>query len=306
MLRRSILLFSLSLLAAAALLVSCHRSSPTPNPTPTTNFLRIVSLSPAAADILRDLGLADSLVGRNSADAWTDRSIPSCGELGRIDYEALLATRPTHVFVQEPSMPPRLEQLAAQHGFLALNLSLLSLDEIRTSTRRIVDSLPPAQRVAATPELDRIEVAMNRAWAPSTASYQGPILLLASIDPPAALGPGSFHVQILQDLGGTNTPAAGPPYITLSAEDIVALAPAAIILIQPRAAAHPAHEHTTDQALAALGVLARLDTPAVRTRRVALIDDPKAHLPSTAMIDLADQMRGIIERWARVAPGPPD
>lgn len=240
--RRSIILFCL--LAAGALLGSCHRSAPAPNPTTTTNTLRIVSLSPAATDILRGLGLADSLVGRNSADAWTDRSVPSCGELGRIDYEALLAARPTHVFVQEPSLPPRLQQLAAQHGFLALNLSLLSLDEIRTSTRGIVDSLPPAHQKAATPELDRIELTMHRAWAPASSIHQGNVLLLASIDPPAALGPGSFHVQILQRLGGTNTPAVGPPYITLSAEDIVALAPAAIILIQPRAVTHPAREHT--------------------------------------------------------------
>lgn len=313
----------LSLLLAALALISLGSCSKTRTPSsgntaPSRDALRIVSLSPAAADILRDLGFASSLVGRNSADVWTDRSVPSCGELGRIDYEALIAARPTHVFVQEATTPPRLEQLGRDHGWRVENLSLLTLDEIRTSTRRIVESLPASAQPAASTQLARIEREMDQAWSPAvhpSAPAPVKVMLLASVDPPAALGPGSFHVQILQRLGGTNLPRDGSPYITLSAEDIIAMSPDAIILILPRDPAAPpsspaanapqpgSHDTNTDHALAALGVLGTLDIPAIRRRRVALIDDPKAHLPSTAMIGLADEMRRILIAWD-VATGP--
>lgn len=286
---------------------ACARQPSTHAGAGASDDVRIVSLSPAAADIVRALGLSDEIVGRNSADAWTHSDVPTCGELGRIDYEALLAAKPTIVLVQEPSMPVRLQALAQQHGFRALNLSLLTLDDIRTSARQIGDALPAARRGPARDELRRVEHAMDAAWSTADGIYPGRVLLLASVDPPAALGPGSFHAQIVQRLGGTLIPAKGPPYITLAAEDIVALAPDGIILILPRDPTAPETSEDSGgrdttagdagRATQAMRSLGTLNVPAIRVGRVALIDDPKAHLPSTAMITLAEEIRNVLQRW---------
>jgi ABC-type Fe3+-hydroxamate transport system substrate-binding protein len=43
--------------------------------------------------------------------------------------------------------------------------------------------------------------------------------------------------------------------------------------------------------------LAKLDIPAVRRGRIAIIDDPLAHTPSTAMIGVARAMARALEPW---------
>jgi hypothetical protein len=51
-------------------------------------------------------------------------------------------------------------------------------------------------------------------------------------------------------------------------------------------------------ALAALGGIARLDIPAVKRARVAVITDPLSLTPSTAMIGVAGEMARILKGWS--------
>ena len=62
---------------------------------------------------------------------------------------------------------------------------------------------------------------------------------------------------------------------------------------------------TAAQIAAKLGPLARLDIPAIRNRRAAVIDDPLALLPGTSMIKLADEIAELLAAWSKPAkPGP--
>ena len=263
---------------------------------------RIVSLSPAVCDLMRTLGLDDSLVGRSAYDAWSDPSLPSCGELGKIDYEALLSTRPTHIYIQESRTPDRLEELARTNQWIVRNLKLLTLDEVRGSLRDI--AALSSQQPGVNESLAWIEREMDRAWSPRAGSdfaRAGRVLLLASVDPPSALGPGSFHQQVLERMGGVSAMTDGPPYATLDAEDILRLAPDAIVLVLPREPGESRREGagSVDVLRARLGVIGRLEIPAVRNGRLALLDDPKSHLPSTALISLADELAEILTAWSR-------
>ena len=129
----------------------------------------------------------------------------------------------------------------------------------------------------------------------------GGVLLLAQIDPAGALGPGSWHHDILTRLGATPALATGNAYITMDAEDVLRSAPDAIILFSPRAAGTPARTAppTPAELITLLGTVGKLNIPAIQKGRVALIDHPMSHLPSTAMIGVAEEMARILEGWSK-------
>ncbi|MCC6660214.1 MAG: hypothetical protein IT437_04940 [Phycisphaerales bacterium] len=254
---------------------------------------RIVVLSPAIGVILRDLGLAPRIVGRHGFDLALPKSIPVCGDQSGLDYEAMVRVRPTDILMEEGAggVPARLTELAAQNGWSVRAFPMLTLDDIRDCTRRVALTFGRD----AVPILSR----MDAAWSPRDNLYQGRVLLLAAVDPPSALGPGSFHDQVLQRLGGVPAITDGSPYITLDAEDVLRLSPDAILLILPRPPDAPARAApvSAGDLVTLLRRVGTLDIPAVRDHRIALIDDPLAHTPSTAMIGLADEVARILRGW---------
>jgi hypothetical protein len=52
---------------------------------------RLVVLSPAVAVMLRDLGLADRVVGKHDYDLVLPDTVPAVGHQEALDYEAILA-----------------------------------------------------------------------------------------------------------------------------------------------------------------------------------------------------------------------
>lgn len=264
-------------------------------PAPTTP--RIVALSPALAIMLRDLGVADQIVGRHGWDMVLDKSVPVCGDQAGIDYEALLRASPTSVLLEWGSrpLPARLDELAADGHWKVANYTLLTLDEMTAAAADLHRRFAPAG-----PDL---AAKMTQAWSRRGDGFAraGRVLLLLSADPPAALGPGSFHQQILERIGGTPAIAEGKPYVTLDAEDVLRLGPDAILLIVPRAMDAPARTApaSPEEVRAMLGRLGSLEIPAIRTGRLALIDDPLSLTPSSAMIGFADELARILEGWSR-------
>lgn len=295
------------LLAAILPLAACERPASRDDDGP-----RYAVLSPALAVILRDLGHEDRIVARHAHDIVLDESLPIAGELGRIDYEALLAARPTHVIIewgaQTQPLPDRLIELSRRRGFSIHRFSLLTLADIRDCVDRLERDLPRTDR---GPRAGLWQERMDRLWAaqsgaPGDYRDAGRILLVAATTPTLGVtGPGSWHHQILVAIGGTPAVESGAPWIELAAEDVLALSPDAILIIQPRGRDEPdLGPQSPDELLARLGAVGRLDIPAVRSRRIARIDDPLAHTPSTAMLSLTDQMARILHAWATQPPAP--
>lgn len=299
-------------LSAACALAGCSRApsgqsvpdglSVDPRP------LRLIAHSPAIAITLGDLGLTSAIVGRHAWDMSLDPALPIVGDQSSLDYEALIALRPTHILlewgVREP--PPRLLSMAADHNWLVKSWSLLSHAQVRASFDEFAAFIAPhdatlkARAASLTSDLDR-------ACAPlAVAPRAGRLLLLASTSPPAALGPGSFHHEILTTLGATTATPTGAAYIQLQLEDLIALNPDGIVLVQPAnprpaTPAQPTSAATTDdwgRITSQLGAIASLSIPAVTRRRVALIEDPFALTPSSAMIGFARTLGTILGRWA--------
>lgn len=276
---------------------------------------RVVVLSPAIAITMRDLGMAHLIVARHAWDNVTDPSVPICGDQSGIDYETLMRVNPTHVLTQwgERQLPRRLRQYAQQNAWQTHDFRLLELHEIGACADDLVSMFGSDIDTARCRfDLSRtISEQINDRFARITsirtnAQAGATTLMLASIEPIAALGPGSWHVQLLESLGGTSAITAGGAYITLELEDVVRLAPNHIVLFAPRAIDLTMTPKTSNHVLDMLGSIAHHESiPAIAHRRIALIDNPNGLSPSTAIVDVADELRALLVKWAAETQAPP-
>ncbi|MFZ4575470.1 MAG: ABC transporter substrate-binding protein, partial [Phycisphaerales bacterium] len=264
---------------------------------PASDGPRVVALSPAVAVMLRDLGLADRVVGRHGYDMVLPETLPVCGNQLGIDYERLIGAKPTHVITEwgASGPPERLVTLAAERGWKLHDSSMRTLADIRRECEEI------ERFVRGGPERSPELIArMNNAWSKQDKELArvGRVLMLAEIAPPAALGPGSFHFEILASLGGVPAITDGGPYQSLTLEQIAVMKPDAVVLVLPRAPGEPSLCGDAAAARRALGKIAELDVPAVTKSRYALLDDPLAQTPSTAMIGFSDELHALLKQWA--------
>ncbi len=288
---------------ALAYAPACSRDDSKPASSPSSSSApgapRVVALSPAIAVVMQDAGFDNLIVGRHAYDIVLPRTVPSCGEQGTIDYEALLAANPTHVFLQwgKQDLPTRLLDLGKSKGWIIENFDILSLDEIDRAQQRLARLLAP-QSPLAPDRLTSTRIEQVRASHADLAN-RGTVLLIASAGSTfGILGPASCHAQVLARLGIQPAVTSGGAWFNMDAEDIRALNPSAIVLIQPRMwgskPVAPTPQFVQQQVSEHLGALAGLNVPAVTSGRVGVIDDPLALIPSTSMAAFAHQLAQIV------------
>lgn len=275
---------------------------------------RLIVLSPALAIICQDLGLEDQIVGRHDYDIALADSIAKVGDHLNLDYEAILRQRPTHIIAEAglTQREPTLKRLASDRGFVVVEYPMLSLDDIARAaddlyldlvaggypepeaTGGVMEFSDPSKRFDIT--LPSAKLA--RAFSRDEEGFDsvGRILLLGSSDPPGAVGPGSFHHQLLERMGGACAIATGAAWQELDAESIVRLAPDAIVLFAPG--------RKNDDPSKALGFVAKLDTPARSAGRIGVITHPHALLPGTSLANIADDLRSMLAAWRDEAKAP--
>ncbi len=292
-------IFALIFGLLASAIAGCDRapSAPAQSADPS---VRLAVLSPALAQTLRDLGLGEQIVARHGWDSISPQTIPPVGGETGLDYEALLRARPTHVILQASAqgVPPRLAQLATEQHWKVTSIPLLKLDDVRAGIAGVwaaagrVDE-PPAQVLAD----------FDRALQPRPAlkSRLGRVLILAGTDPPGAMGPGSFHFELVERLGGSCVPNTGAAYIQLSPEDVLKLDPDTLVLLAPGALRQFGPAGLT----ALLGPLNKLGLRCVRDNRLIVVSDPACQLPATTLARVADTIARQAAAWdAPPAQGP--
>ncbi|RNC80509.1 MAG: ABC transporter substrate-binding protein [Phycisphaera sp.] len=258
-------------------------------PSEQSGSTRIVVLSPAAADILVDLDRDRLIVGRHNFDTQLDSSIPAVGDQSTIDYEMLLSLDPSHVIVQTESqpIPARLEELAESADFQIINISTLSLDDVLATTRVLERQFAPDADLAK-----RFQNSIRQRTGVTT--IEGGVLVAMYCSPTVdVLGPGSAHQEIIERLGYAPAITDGKPYMPLDAEDVLAINPGVIVLVQPRdekvgpSSALP----NSDQ----LGILSGLEMDAVTEGRVILIEDSQALTSGTSLIGVIEKLERQLE-----------
>lgn len=276
---------------------------------------RLVVMSPAIAVILRDIGLEDSIVGKHAWDMVLSDSVPVVGSEEGIDYESMIRAEPTQIFFQRSSagVPAKLQTLADEQRWVIRTIALDSLDDIAIAAddlfmqfvgvrEQAPGEIDPTKRFAETAMPSE---SLARAWADRgpISDRAGRVLVLASVDPPGAMGPGSFHHQLVVRLGATPAISDGGMWQELDLEDIVRLNPDSIVLFSPReldaSDLFAPIEDSDENHSALFGKLAKLEISAVKHNRLALIDDPLALVPGTNMKEIGEQLGAIFERWAQ-------
>lgn len=274
----------------------------------------MVALSPAIAEILREVGRGHEIVGRHDYDRFTRASVPAVGHQQSISYEALIAARPTHVYLQwgRRELPRRLVSLAEARGWRLATFEMTGLDD----TLAAADRLAPAgtDPLPSRAFFDALGALRARV------SFGGRVLLLGQAQPPAVLGPGSFHADLLIRLGLRPAVEAGPAWIPTDAEQVAAWSPDAIALVrtgpagvtawgrgggegrsggQPAGGGRRGNDGGWSEAESVLGRLATLDAvPAIAERRAGVVSAPDAMLPAPGpLLRVAEGLAALARAW---------
>jgi iron complex transport system substrate-binding protein len=164
---------------------------------------RIVSLIPAATELLFAIGADSAVVGRTSYCDYPTaaKTVPDLGDGIKPSIEAVLARRPDLVVLynsgQNAAVAARLREL----GIPALRVNTDALSDVGR-VARILGRLTGRQRGA-----DSVTAVFDTALAAATrhsAAERPKILLLVWEQPPMTIGRGSFLSELVERAGGEN------------------------------------------------------------------------------------------------------
>ncbi|MDY7108930.1 MAG: ABC transporter substrate-binding protein [Planctomycetota bacterium] len=302
--RRLLLTPRQRLVALVLVLFAFGCAEPAGDATTEADEIRIVSLSPAISRTLLDLGLEERIVGRSPFCDFLDPAIPVVGDLHGAQFERLIELDPTHVLVQSPQagIDPGLRELADEHGWkLAGWRGVNTIDDIEAMVRELPTVLcePGSDELAALGArsaelLNEIAAAL----APGETDdqvWRGRTLLVYAMSPLGVFGRGTYLNDVLVRCGAGNAVEA-EGWVQLTLEDVTRLDPGAIILIRPGPRNQPAEPVDP---IDAAGALATLDIEAARAERIAILSHPDALMPSTAISEVAAELRDVLRRLNR-------
>lgn len=265
--------------------------------------VRIVTLAPALTQILVDLDQSGSIVAIAENDLAAPADLPVVGNYLQVNIEALIAARPSHVFMMagKAGVPKNLRRLADGQRFTLVGYpypetiadlaDIIAFDNEKMSD---VDRLPSIGQVlgieqvaAELRERMLMQLQQIKMVTSVTARQAAPrVLMVIYSNPLMASGPGSINDQLLGYIGATNAAAgaviSAPTY---DREKLLAVNPDIVLLIDPKAS--PLESLAVDPRLA---LFRGLSINAVRNERFYLIDDPLAQLPTTTIPRIAAAM----------------
>ncbi len=209
---------------------------------------RVASTSPAITESLLELGLAAHVVGRSGYCRGLPAEVPVIGDLRSFDAERLALAKPDVLFVQPPlaGTDPALREFCERKSIELVEQRIDSLAEISQLAARIervfagaAEDAGPAEDAgggagARLSDDARRKLAEARTFLdaePAAPSADAPrVLVVVSVDPVLAVGRGNYIHELIARAGFANA-VEDDGWIELSAEAVVALAPARIVAI---------------------------------------------------------------------------
>lgn len=229
--------------------------------------MRIVSLVPSLTEALFALGLRDAIAAVTEycvAPADLVANVPKVGGTKTPDLDAILALRPDLVIASaEENIREHVERLIA--AGLTVYVSL------PTTVRRALEELRDLALLTGRPDAAEPWLAPARTLlvdfeAAAAAETRTPVRYFCPIwrRPYMVAGPDTYMSDLLRLCGGENLYGAGPArYYPVALAEVMARAPDVVLL--PNEPYPFAEKHRAE-------ILAFRDAPAVRHRRVHLVD----------------------------------
>lgn len=255
--------------------------------------IRLVSLHPAATEILMALGASELLVARMRGDASTEldgsvlSGLPSVGEMLTPNLEVLASVEPDLVIAWAGSDLSALSRVVERGGGRVETVRLERLSHVRTTIEQIgawVGRSEAASSLAAS-----FSATLARAGMEGAAPARPRMLWIVSSEPLVVAGPETLIHDVIEVAGGENAAASvGAPWPRLGIESIVALDPD--VLVWPEGPGlFPAGELSTRIGWRSLA--------AVEAGRVLVVD---AELLHDAGPEIADAALDLARRLKRM------
>ncbi len=164
---------------------------------------RIVSLNPAATELLFAIGAGGSVIGRTT---WCDyppeaKAVPSLGDGINPNLEAIVARKPDLVLLYTSGQNADAVRRLRDLGIPALRFRTDSLSDVPRLARvfgRLTDHEASADSLAGA-----FAVELASATAPA-AARRPTVFLLVWDQPPMTVGRGSFLTELIERAGGEN------------------------------------------------------------------------------------------------------
>jgi iron complex transport system substrate-binding protein len=253
-----------------------------------------VCLTPSSTELVAALGATGEIVGVDRYSVYPAQvgHLPKVGDFLSPNMEAILALDPD--IVVHDAVQDRVGARLRSAGITSISLRMHSLADVRAGLRSLGASLGrTAESAEVIAALDRAAgEAAGRAKAKAAAASK-PLMVLVVVDRQSpglggivGGGPGTFVAELLAILGAQNVLAEAPlPYPTLSAEDIITLAPDVIL--------DAAHTSDAERSLADWQLIASV--PAVKNRRVHVLGAAQAD-GSAAILSPSPRLAEVLAR----------
>jgi iron complex transport system substrate-binding protein len=266
----------------------CDRGGPPPAPI-TAAQPTVVSLVPAATDLMIGMGAADHLVGVSNYDQNPQVSrLSRVGDYLTTDWERITELRPQLIITQyAPGRTPAgFDEHVQALGSRQINLHLERLDDIYLVLAQLGDVCNENQKAAAA--ADRLHRQMQSIRDRVSQLPIVPALIVVDETGQDAAGPGSYLDDLLIVAGGRNVlDSASPGWPTLDRETILRLDPPVVLQLLPGASSQV-------QAQAMQDWNALPDVPAVRDHRIVQLTAAEALMPGYHVGDLAEQFAAAL------------
>ncbi len=289
--RPAIKLFLLLVSSWGIVIAGCDRREVPPRVTTGAAAPTVVSLVPAATDLIVAMGAADHLVGVSNYDQNPQVSnIRRVGDYLTTDWERIVELQPRIIITQyAPGRTPTgFEEHVRAIGSRQENLHIDRVDDIFAALTRLGEiCAEPRKADAASKRLQLQLQIIRQRTAPMAPT---PALIVVDESGQNAAGPRTFLDDLLTIAGGRNViDSSSPPWPAVDRETLITLAPQVIIQLLPDASAQ-----IRDEAMRNWNTLPYL--PAVRNHRIIQLTGSDVLLPGYHVGNLAQQFEQALHR----------
>ena len=283
----SLLLLVLSVLCVLLVLSGCEKTSSPARQAPAPQ--RIVALAPNLIETLFALNLGDRVVGVGDYATWPPEALkkPRLGGLFDANLERIV------------SLKPDLAVLLPSEKDLGDKLRPLGIGSIIVPNETLADIersfIVVAERCGVPDAGKRLAAEWRAGLAPNPLPNKPRVLISAGrgegrLGDLLVAGPDTFYQELLDRLGAVNVFADAPVrYPKVSLEEVVARAPDVILELR----AEPVSPDVRRQLLTDWEALG--EVPAVRNRRIRLIDADYTVVPGPRLPRFYAEMRAALE-----------
>ena len=253
---------------------------------------RIVSLSPAISSTLYDLGCGDQIVGatqfcthpKELTRAKEEGRVANVGGLTNPAIETILKLRPTFIFAEKTTHSSKLDRLR-ERGIRLIEIKLESFEDIKGMVFTL------GRHLQRKDEAAEIVAQIDAAIGEKIGQPVPRVLMVYYSETPAsvdAIGPRSYQVQILEQLGATIA-LEESNIVTprLNIEQILKLDPDMIIEIHYAGKVKPPLERWK--------MVDHLR--AVKLEEVHGIGGKENVLPASCVVGFIGRIRAMLEAW---------